>query len=118
MTKKITILCAVFLLLLFSYSRAFASFRLKWVESDAVLDKDDKAQVTYLVRWSCHNASLHGFYFAGKYGAGYCPQHHPAVNISKIDCKKYNSSILEADFWYNSISKDNLSMILVMWEIE
>lgn len=44
-------------------------FKLRWVEVDAVLDKDGKAQISYMVRWNSQSAALHGFYFEGFGGA-------------------------------------------------
>lgn len=40
-------------------------FRMNWVESEVILDKDGKAQVSYTVRWTGTGGQLHGFYFEG-----------------------------------------------------
>nr|MDA8131450.1 hypothetical protein [Elusimicrobiota bacterium] len=43
---------------------AAAGFGMKWVETEVILDRDGKAQVSYAVRWA-GSGQLHGFYFEG-----------------------------------------------------
>jgi len=38
-------------------------FSLDWNQVLAVLDKDGKAQISYIIRWNCRNVNFHGFYF-------------------------------------------------------
>ncbi|HBE88178.1 MAG TPA: hypothetical protein DDW67_03450, partial [Elusimicrobia bacterium] len=55
----------LFLLLCCLPSFASAGYDLKWTETEVVLDRDGRGQVSYAVRWGVTGREIHAFYFEG-----------------------------------------------------
>jgi len=102
---KIRILAAAILTFL-PFSRAVgAAFKMDWVESEVILDRDGKARVSYAVRWTAAGGQLHGFYFegfqetpvfdpAGAYALDAAGNKYP-LEINKVSDKKYDIILAE-----------------------
>jgi hypothetical protein len=126
MLKRTAIIA--FILVLLSLN-SFASFSLKWAETNVSLNKDGTAVVAYTIRWSASNANLHGFYFEGfMEEPGFDKENAFAVDdkgtkyglqITKLSSRKYDIVLAAAqdntsiDLAFENQKSDDVDVLVI-----